>query len=129
VAWQRRKLFSKSGTQENFGPQKKLTAAGKRKSLKGNNGIREQGSKQLLRLRKKTTTGNGIRGRSRRQELCLRSQKTLYETLGQTFKLEVMKQAVVTSIRQRKMSVRTLWRGRPPPKFKKELQVEQKLAT
>jgi hypothetical protein len=82
-------------------------------------GSRDRGLRQQLRLRKTTTTGNGIRGRSRRQELCPRSQKILYETLGQTFKLEVMKRAVVTSVRRRKTSVRTLWRGRPPPKWKK----------
>jgi hypothetical protein len=99
-----------------------------RKSPEGNNGIREQGSKQQLRLRKETTTGNGIRGRSIREELCLRSQKTFYETVGQTFKLEVMKRAVVISIRRMKTSVRTLWRGRPTPKRKKELQVEQEPA-
>jgi hypothetical protein len=99
-----------------------------RRSLAGNNSIREQGSKQQLRLRKKTTTGNSIRGRSRRQELYWRSQKRLYETLGQTFKLEVMKRAVVTSIRRRKTSVRTLGRGRPHLKCKQELQVKQEPA-
>jgi hypothetical protein len=54
----KRKLFRKSGTQENFGPCKELTATIMRKSPEGNNGIREQGSKQQLRLRKKTITGN-----------------------------------------------------------------------
>jgi hypothetical protein len=99
-----------------------------KKGLGCNNGMRDQGSKQQLLLRKETTTSDSIRGRRRRQELCLRSQKTLYETLGQTFKLEVMKRAVVTSIRRRKTSIRTLWRGRPPPKHKQELQVEQEPA-
>jgi hypothetical protein len=112
----------------NFEPHKALTSARMRKSPKGNNGIREQGSKQQLCLRKKTTTGNGIRGRSRGQKLCLRIQKTVYETLRQTFKLEVMKRAVVTSIRRRKTSVRTLWRFRPRPKRKEEQQVEQEPA-
>jgi hypothetical protein len=87
----KKETLQKSETQKNFGPCKELTAAGMRKSLEGNNGINEQGSKQQLCLRKETTTGNDIRGRSRRQELCLRSQKTLYETLGQTFKFEVIK--------------------------------------
>jgi hypothetical protein len=67
------------------------------------------------------------REQSSRQEIYLRRQKILYKTLGQTFKLEVMKQAVMTSIRRGKTSVRTLWRGRPPSKRIKELQVEQEL--
>jgi hypothetical protein len=91
VAWRKRKLFRRSGTQENFGLCKEVTAIRMRKIPEGNSGIRERGSKQQLRQRKTTTTGNGIRGRSRRQELCMRSQKTLYETLGQNYKLEVMK--------------------------------------
>jgi hypothetical protein len=81
-----------------------------------NNGIRDRDVKEQLRLRKKRTD-NGIRGRNRKRELRLGSVKT-YETLGQTVELEVMKRAVGTSIRQRKMSVRTLWKGRPPPKRK-----------
>jgi hypothetical protein len=126
VAWQKRKLVRKNWTQENCGPLKEFIAARMRKSTEDNSSIRDNGSKQQLRLRKERTTGNGIRGPSRRQELCLRSQKILYKTLGQTFKLDFMKRAVVTSIKWRKASVRTLWRDRHPLKrTKKELQVEQ----
>jgi hypothetical protein len=64
-----------------------------------------------------------------KQETGAMSEKPedINETLGQTFKLEVMKQAVVTSVRWRKTSIRILWRDRPPPKRKKkELQTEWK---
>jgi hypothetical protein len=67
--------------------------------LECNNGIRDRGAVWQLRLRKDTTTGNGIRGQSRRQELHLGSKKTLYETLGQTLELEVVKQTVGISNR------------------------------
>jgi hypothetical protein len=59
-----------------------------------NNDIRDQGAIRQLRLRNGTITGNGIRGQSRRQELRLGNVKTLYETLGQTLVLEVVKRTV-----------------------------------
>jgi hypothetical protein len=40
VSWRKRKLFRKSGTKENCGPCKELTAAAMRKRLECNNGIR-----------------------------------------------------------------------------------------
>jgi hypothetical protein len=58
----KKETLRKSEAQKNVGLRKEITAAGMRKSLEGNNGIREQGSKQQLRLRKETTTSNGIRG-------------------------------------------------------------------
>jgi hypothetical protein len=67
-------------------------------------------------VRKERTTGSGIRGYSRRQEPCLGSRTALRKTVEQ----EIAKQIVRISIRLQKMSVRTLWRGRPHPKQKKE---------
>jgi hypothetical protein len=73
---------------------------------------------------KEGTTGNGIRGRIRRQEPRLGSRAALNKTFRKTVELEVAKQTVGTSTRLRKMSARTLWRGRPHPKRKKSLFTE-----
>jgi hypothetical protein len=59
---------------------------------------------------------NGTRNRGIKKQLCLGSKITLNKTFWQTVELEVAKQIVGTSIRLRKMSVTTLWRGRPPLK-------------
>jgi hypothetical protein len=50
--------------------------------------------------------------------------RALNKKFRQTVELEIAKQTVGTSIRLRKMSVRTLWRGRTPPKRKKRLHTE-----
>lgn len=59
-----------------------------------NTGIRNRCARGQLRLRKEKTTGSSIRGRSRRQDVRLGGQKILYEILGQTLDLEVVKRAV-----------------------------------
>jgi hypothetical protein len=64
------------------------------------------------------TVSNGIRGRSRRQELNLASKRTLYEPLGQTHALEVLKRAVGISIGLRNVTGWASWRCRPLPKRK-----------
>jgi hypothetical protein len=58
------------------------------------NGLRNQGSRQQLRLRKERTTGSGIRGRSRRQELHLGSRSALNKTFRKTVELEIANQIV-----------------------------------
>jgi hypothetical protein len=63
----------------------------------------------------------GINDRGLRRELCLGSNETFHEVLGQIIELEVEKRAVESSVRLRKMSVKTLCRIRPPPKRKKRL--------
>jgi hypothetical protein len=83
---------------------------------KGITGIRNQGSRQQLRLRKEKTTGNGIRGWCRRQEPHLGSRTTFNKTFMKTVVLEIAKQTVGTSIRWQKMRDWTLWRGQPPQK-------------
>jgi hypothetical protein len=60
---------------------------------------------------------NGIMDWGLRRELHLGSKETFYEATG----LEVVKRAVESSIWLRKMSVKTLWRSQPPPKYKKRL--------
>jgi hypothetical protein len=51
-----------------------------------------------------------------RQETGATSGKQVFRN---TIELEIAKQIVGTSIRLRKMSVATLWKGHPPPKRKK----------
>jgi hypothetical protein len=62
------------------------------------------------------TTNTGEREQGLKQELRLRSKKTLFEVLGQTHVLVVVKQVVRISIRLQKVSDWTLWRGWSPPK-------------
>jgi hypothetical protein len=68
----------------------------------------------LERRQARPEFNNGIRNQGLRKELRLGSKATFYEVLGQTTGLESVKQTVGTSIRLRKMCIRTLWRGRPP---------------
>jgi hypothetical protein len=75
-------------------------------------------------LRKEGTTGNGIRGQSRRQQLQLESTGNVNETFREILGLEIAYKIAGSSVRIRKMSARSLWRGRPPPKRKKKLHME-----
>jgi hypothetical protein len=50
-----------------------------------------------------------------------------YKTLKKTLELEFMKRANRMSSGLQRMIDRSLWRGRPPPKQKKKLQIEQEL--
>jgi hypothetical protein len=75
-----------------------------------------------LRLKTAATSEEGDDKRQRHQ----RTKQETGATSGkredivrgkrQTLELEITKQIVGTSIRLRKMNVRTLWRGQPPPK-------------
>jgi hypothetical protein len=57
-------------------------------------GIRKQGSRQELCLKKERTTSNGIRGRSSTQRLRLGSRTTLNKTFRRTVELDVVKRIV-----------------------------------
>lgn len=57
----------------------------------GSKGIRKQGSRQQLCLRKEMTASNGIRRQRRIQELGLRSKRTSDNIFGKTIGLEIMK--------------------------------------
>jgi hypothetical protein len=63
---------------------------------------------------------NGTRNRDLKEQLCLGSKgKNVTETFRETLRMEITKRIAGASVRIRKMSVRTLWRGRPPLKQKK----------
>jgi hypothetical protein len=72
---------------------------------------------------------NSIRHCGVKQQLLLGSKGTVNETLRQTLELKIAKLAVRSSTRLRKTSVRTLWRGWLPPKWKKRLPTAYALAT
>jgi hypothetical protein len=95
----------------------------RRAQLECSKGMRDRGAIRL-HLRKETTTSNGIKGRSRRQDLHMGSMMTLHEASGQTLGFKFAKQTFGTCIRLSKMTTRTLWSGRPPPKRNKILQTE-----
>jgi hypothetical protein len=66
-----------------------------------------------------TKFNNGIRDRGLKQELRVGRKRALYEAIGQTHQLEVVKRAVLISIGLQEVSDWTSWRGRLPPKRKK----------
>jgi 5-methylcytosine-specific restriction endonuclease McrA len=67
---------------------------------------------------------NDITDRGLRRELRLGSRDVFYEALGQTLELEIVKRAVGISMRSRKVSDWTLWRGRPPPKRRRDIETQ-----
>jgi hypothetical protein len=71
------------------------------------------------RRRPQSKRYNGIKDRGLKQQLRLGSEENIYETLNQTIVLKIVKLASGSSIEIRKMSVKIMWRGRPPPKQKK----------
>jgi hypothetical protein len=73
------------------------------------------------RRRAKPESITGIRNEGSRQRLCLRSKTTLGRFFRKTIELEIVKRTVGSSVRLGKMNDRTLWKGRPPPKRKKSL--------
>jgi hypothetical protein len=94
VAWRKRKLIQRMGTQENCGPRKELSAAGVRKIPEGNNGIRHRDVKEPPHLRKKRT--NGIKGWSAGQRSYLGRGGMLRMNLYKIFRGILVKQIVGT---------------------------------
>jgi hypothetical protein len=86
------------------------------------NGLRYKGLKQLLQDSKQMMepTPNGIEGWSQGKQTHQRiggiRKKEIYEIFGE----KIMEHVVGTSIRLQKIRKDwSLWRGRPPPKWKK----------
>jgi hypothetical protein len=88
--------------------------------------ISDKCGRQPPYLRKEKTTTNGIEGCSAGQRSHLGSEGTLNKNLYEIFRGKVAKQVVVTPSWLQRIRKWTLWRGRPPPKRKKKLQVERK---
>jgi hypothetical protein len=72
---------------------------------------------------------NGIRDRDLKQQLTLGSKGDINEIFRQILRLEIAKKIARFSARIRKMSVKTLWRSRPPSKRKKRLQTAEEPGT
>jgi hypothetical protein len=72
--------------------------------LECNEGIKDGGSRQLLHLRKE-------RKLARVSEDDVGSMKTFYEALGETIMVDMAKRTVRPSVRNRKMSGKTLCSG------------------
>jgi hypothetical protein len=96
-----------SGTGQNKKPrndEKRRFTDPKCKNGKRNRGLRQQLSSEM-----------GIKDPGARQQLHPRIEKMLYEI----FRERIVKQVVRTPNGLQKIRKWTLWRGRPPPKWKK----------
>jgi hypothetical protein len=117
VAWRKRNLLGTFGTQENCGPHKKLTTAGRRKGPECKNSIRDRGLKQQQRgSERKKDPGD-------RRSIYVRQKRITSLIYRNTIELEIVKRAVGISSRLRrvrKLRKWALWRGRPSPKRKKK---------
>jgi hypothetical protein len=87
---------------------------------KGEMGVKDLGCRRPLYLRRKRITTDGIREWKLEQPR-LKSKRTTSGTYRKTIKLEVVKRVTEMSTGLLKMQNWTLWRGRPPPKQKKNL--------
>jgi hypothetical protein len=117
VAWSKRNVFRRIGTQGNCGPRSKLTAAG----LKMTHHATVAWPREKF-VRKDCTinqteqeTSKRRNDEKRRQQLRPRIEKMLYEI----FRGRIAKQVVRTPNGLQKIRKWTLWRGQPPPKRKK----------
>jgi hypothetical protein len=77
-----------------------------------------------LYLRKERTTKNGIEGWTSGHQSHLGSGGTLKMILHAIFRWKIMEGVVRTSSVLRKLRKWTLWKGRPPPKWKKRSSTE-----
>jgi hypothetical protein len=100
----------KKWTQGSGGSQRKLAAACR-------------GITYLAGVTRPSGTRQGqsyIRNRDLKEELHLKSKGNVNKTFRETLGLEIMKRIARSSVRIQIMSVRTLWRGQPPPKRKQK---------
>jgi hypothetical protein len=115
----------KKRKQGDGGSRKKLAAA--RRRLTGHafsarhKGRSHKGPTVKKRRRKGPECNNGIRNRGLKEQLRLGSNRAFNKTVRQIIGMEVAKRPDEFSIGLRKMSDWILWRSRPPPKRKKRL--------
>jgi hypothetical protein len=103
VAWRKRNLLRRIGTQENCGPHKILTAAGRRKDPECKNGIRDRGLKQQQRgSERKKDPGD-------RRPISVRKKRITSMIYRNTIELEIVKRAVGISIGLRKIRKLRKW--------------------
>jgi hypothetical protein len=151
VAWRKKNVFRRIGTQVNCGPHKELAAARIRttrcaKVARGReHGLQRQGKddiaprprkgrKEENKRLKGTECKNDIRYRELRQQFQgktrikdpntrrhrrLKNHKTAGQMFEATFRLQIPKREDGSSVGSLKIKNLTLWRGRPPPKRKR----------
>jgi hypothetical protein len=100
-----------------------LKDVGLKQQLQGWKRIKDLGVRLPLCPKKKGTT-NAIQGWSAGHRSYLGSGGTPSKTPYEIFRGKIAKQVVGTPSGLRRIRKWTLWRGRPPPKRKKEFQVE-----
>jgi hypothetical protein len=144
VAWLKRNVFRKSWTRGNCGLRKEVTASRKKVTRCARHRRKVQNKEKVAqrsptggafenRRRKspqcsmgiKDPTTNSIGGWSSGQLSLLGRGGPTYKILKMTLELEFLKRALGMSIGLQQMRNWTLWRGRPPPKRKKEPHTEQ----
>jgi hypothetical protein len=122
VAWPRENFVRKDWSR-NHAEQETLERRndGKRlwKGLEYSSGLRNRGLSQQLHGKM------GIKDPSMRQQLCLGNEKTTSMIYRKAIRLEIVKQALGISSMFRKTRKWSLCRGRPPPKRKKKLQIQE----
>jgi hypothetical protein len=91
----------------------------------GREGIKDIGGRCSLYLRKGRTTADSIRGWSSGQRSPLGSGGTLMKIVHESVSVQIAKQKARSYTASRKIKDWTFWRGRHPPKCKKELQVQR----
>jgi hypothetical protein len=74
-------------------------------------------------------TATSIGGQNKREQPRMEGLGISEEIYWKTFRLEIVKRAAGTSSGLGRIMNWTLWRGRPPPKRKKGLQVEREPVT
>jgi hypothetical protein len=100
-----------------------------RKDPECNSGMKRRDVREPPHLRTWRKIASSIEGMNRREQPRLECIGKCSEIFWKTFRLDILKRANEISSRLQKVRKWTLWRGRLPPKQKKELQVQQELAT
>jgi hypothetical protein len=136
VAWRKRKLIRRIGTQENCGPRNEFSPTGIRTTHRAEvarrkeHGLQRQvknnstprtltGRASSMRRWKGPECKTGIKDPRTRRHLRLQIERTTQEFNRRALGLEFVKRANGTSSGLLKIRNWTLWRGRPPPKRKK----------
>jgi hypothetical protein len=115
VAWRRRNLFRRTGTQENCGSRKRVTVTNRRLT-------RYTGEVRLKEKVRMHYEGNKrIKDLGGRLPLCPRNKKTSSWTYRKTIdSVKITKQKAGSYAASRKIKDWTLWRGRPLQNEKKK---------
>jgi hypothetical protein len=114
VAWRKRNLFRTVQTQRNCGLRKRFVVTGKRTTPKG---------WTFGKTRRVDPEGSTVvKVSNTRQLRRLKNEKTAGRIFEKTFRLQIAKREDGSSVGSLKIRNWTLWRGRRPPKRKRNYQ-------